>query len=61
MIRLLCQLEAERRKLNEMGEQSLAQGIPLPENEAVQAQSRKVDECIARVHHMEASRERHLR
>lgn len=46
MTRLLGQLEEERRKLNELGKKSLDQGIPLFENEAVQAQSRKVDEWI---------------
>ncbi|WNS41525.1 hypothetical protein [Paenibacillus sp. MMS20-IR301] len=38
--------EEEKRKLNELGNKSLEQGIPLSSNEAVQAQSRKVDELI---------------
>ncbi|WP_379146260.1 hypothetical protein [Paenibacillus sp. sgz500992] len=38
--------EEEKRKLNEIGQKSLEQGIPLSSNEAVQAQSRKVDELI---------------
>ncbi|WP_339171305.1 hypothetical protein NSQ55_03660 [Paenibacillus sp. FSL H7-0943] len=42
--------EEEKRKLNELGLQSLEQGIPLSSNEAVQAQSRKVDELINRMY-----------
>ncbi|AIQ45045.1 hypothetical protein R70723_03340 [Paenibacillus sp. FSL R7-0273] len=38
--------EEEKRKLNELGQRSLEQGVPLSGNEAVQAQSRKVDEII---------------
>ncbi|WP_435924120.1 aspartyl-phosphate phosphatase Spo0E family protein [Paenibacillus sp. DYY-L-2] len=61
MTRLLGQLEEERRKLNELGKKSLEQGIPLFENEAVQAQSRKVDELIVRQHRKRAEREHQLR
>ncbi|MNB81974.1 hypothetical protein D3C75_287730 [compost metagenome] len=38
--------EEEKRKLNELGQRSLEQGVPLSGNEAVQAQSRMVDELI---------------
>ncbi|MEB3103020.1 aspartyl-phosphate phosphatase Spo0E family protein [Ferviditalea candida] len=38
--------EAEKQRLNELGQKSLEQGIPLGENEAVQAQSQKVDELV---------------
>lgn len=38
--------EEEKRKLNELGQRSLEQGIPLSSNEALQAQSRRVDELI---------------
>ncbi|WP_312148562.1 hypothetical protein [Paenibacillus odorifer] len=42
--------EEEKRKLNVLGQKSLEQGIPLSSNEAVQAQSRKVDELINRMY-----------
>jgi hypothetical protein len=42
--------EEEKRKLNELGQKSLEQGIPLSSNEAVQVQSRKVDEIINRMY-----------
>jgi hypothetical protein len=45
---LLRQLEEERHKLNQMGVQSLEQLIALSQNQAVQEQSRKVDELIIR-------------
>ncbi|MBB6690759.1 aspartyl-phosphate phosphatase Spo0E family protein [Cohnella xylanilytica] len=61
MTRLLGQLEEERRKLNELGKKSLEHGIPLYENEAVQAQSRKVDELIVQLHRKRAEREHQLR
>ncbi|MEK0314860.1 aspartyl-phosphate phosphatase Spo0E family protein [Cohnella sp. 56] len=44
------QIEMEKQKLNRLGAESLAQGIPLSENDALQAQSRKVDELIVRLH-----------
>lgn len=50
MKELLFKFEDEKRKLNELGEKSLEQGIPLGQNEALQAQSRKVDELIVRFH-----------
>ncbi|WP_427051200.1 aspartyl-phosphate phosphatase Spo0E family protein [Paenibacillus sp. TC-CSREp1] len=37
------------RKLNQLGEASLKQAIPLWDNPAVQEQSRRVDELVARV------------
>lgn len=46
MQHLMQKYEEEKRKLNELGNKSLDQGIPLSSNEAVQAQSRKVDELI---------------
>ncbi|KTD83166.1 hypothetical protein [Paenibacillus etheri] len=46
MQHLTQKYEEEKRKLNELGQRSLEQGIPLSGNEAVQAQSRKVDELI---------------
>ncbi|WP_339317599.1 hypothetical protein [Paenibacillus sp. FSL R10-2734] len=50
MQHLKCKYEEEKRKLNELGQKSLEQGIPLSSNEAVQAQSRKVDELINRMY-----------
>lgn len=46
MVFLFTMLEEERQKLNELGYKSLGQGIPLFKNDALQAQSRKVDEMI---------------
>lgn len=45
---LLRQLEEERHKLNQLGAQSLEQHIALSQNQALQEQSRKVDELITR-------------
>lgn len=50
MVDLHHKFEEEKRKLNELGQKSLERGIPLFQNEAVQAQSRKVDELINRLH-----------
>lgn len=47
---LMRKYEEEKHKLNELGQQSLEKGIPLSSNEAVQAQSRKVDELINRMY-----------
>ncbi|WP_245954946.1 aspartyl-phosphate phosphatase Spo0E family protein [Paenibacillus flagellatus] len=47
--------------MNELEKESLEQGIPLFENEAVQAQSRKVDELIVQLHRKRAEREHQLR
>lgn len=44
------QIEMEKQKLNRLGTESLAQGIPLSENDALQTQSRKVDELIVQLH-----------
>lgn len=49
MIRLIDVLEQERKILNELGEQSIKEGIPLAKNEAVQAQSRIVDQLVIRL------------
>ncbi|MGN7764829.1 hypothetical protein [Paenibacillus sp. 22594] len=50
MQHLIQKYEEEKHKLNELGQKSLDQGIPLSSNEAVQAQSRKVDELINRIY-----------
>lgn len=50
MIPLLSVLEEERRKLNEIGRKSLEQGASLFQNDALQAQSRKVDLLIVQLH-----------
>ncbi|WP_055109475.1 hypothetical protein [Paenibacillus ihumii] len=47
---LLSSLEVEKQKLNQLGNESLANGIPLFKNNALQAQSRKVDELIVQLH-----------
>ncbi|NUU61089.1 hypothetical protein [Paenibacillus agri] len=46
MQHLMQKYEEEQRKLNELGQKSLEQGIPLSRNEELQAQSRRVDELI---------------
>lgn len=46
MQHLIQKYEEEKGKLNELGQRSLELGIPLSGNEAVQAQSRRVDELI---------------
>lgn len=40
------QLEQEKQKLNQLGNESLANGIPLHANDTLLSQSRKVDELI---------------
>lgn len=50
LIDLPGKFEEEKRRLNKLGQESLEQGIPLGQNEAVQAQSRKVDEWIVLIH-----------
>lgn len=40
------QLEQEKQKLNQLGNESLANGIPLYANDTLLSQSRKVDELI---------------
>lgn len=61
MHHLLHKYEEEKRKLNELGSKSLEQGIPLFMNEAVQAQSRKVDELIVQFHQKKVGHEQQLR
>jgi len=61
MLHLLGRFEEERRKLNELGGKSVEQGIPLFMNEAVQAQSRKVDELIAQLHKKKVEYKQQLR
>jgi len=48
MKELMHKYEKEKMKLNELGQESLAKGIPLSANETVLAQSRKVDELVTR-------------
>ncbi|CAH1213266.1 hypothetical protein PAECIP111893_03658 [Paenibacillus plantiphilus] len=61
MNELLRKYEEEKQRLNELGQKSLEKGIPLAQNEAVQAQSRKVDELIVRFHRGRAGRGQRLR
>ncbi|WP_339785286.1 aspartyl-phosphate phosphatase Spo0E family protein [Paenibacillus sp. FSL R7-0313] len=61
MSRLLDLLEEERRKLNQLGEASLKQAIPLWENPEVQEQSRRMDELVARVSEIKAKHSRGVR
>lgn len=61
MSRLLDLLEEERRKLNQLGEASLKQAIPLWENPEVQEQSQRVDELVARVSEMRTKHSRVVR
>ncbi|MBD2846624.1 aspartyl-phosphate phosphatase Spo0E family protein [Paenibacillus sp. IB182496] len=56
MKELLHRFEEEKRRLHELARQSLEQGIPLGRNEAVQAQSRKVDEWILRLYEIKGRR-----
>ncbi|GIO97111.1 Spo0E family sporulation regulatory protein-aspartic acid phosphatase [Paenibacillus sp. FSL K6-1330] len=58
MSRLHNLLEEERRKLNKLGEESVKQSIPLSDNPEVLAQSRRVDELVARYEDMKARRNR---
>lgn len=46
MHNLTHKYEDEKRKLNELGQRSLEQGIPLSINEILQAQSRRGDQLI---------------
>lgn len=43
---LLKKLERERRKMNELGEQSLKNNAPLADNKKLKKQSKKVDQLI---------------
>ncbi|MEC0126535.1 hypothetical protein [Paenibacillus pabuli] len=61
MSRLLDLLEEERRKLDQLGEASLKQAIPLWDNPAVQEQSRRVDELVAQVSEMKTRHSRLVR
>lgn len=61
MSRLLDLLEEERRKLNQLGETSLKEAIPLWDNPEVQEQSRRVDELVARVSETNKKRRRVVR
>lgn len=46
MQNLIHKYEEEKRRLNELGQRLLEEGVPLSTNEALQAQSRRVDELI---------------
>ncbi|KFN08211.1 hypothetical protein [Paenibacillus macerans] len=51
---LVRKLEKEMQKLNELGEKSLMQSIPLSDNQEVQEQSRRVDELMVQYQRMKA-------
>lgn len=61
MLHLLHQYEEEKRKLNDLGQRSLEQAIPLHKNEAVQAQSRIVDELVIQFYRTKSGDEQRLR
>lgn len=61
MKKLQYKFEEEKRRLNELGQKSLELGIPLGQNEAVQVQSRKVDELVVRIHQRKVGRGQKLR
>jgi len=42
-------LEKERKKLNRLAAEAIKSGIPLAQDEAVMAQSRKVDILVVRI------------
>lgn len=46
MQNLIHKYEEEKRRLNQLGQRLLEEGVPLSTNEALQAQSRRVDELI---------------
>jgi len=58
MERLLNKLEKERQKLNELGEVSLKQSIPLSDNPDVMEQSREVDAWMVRYLQRKARQQR---
>lgn len=58
MERLLNKLEKERQKLNELGEASLKQSIPLSDNPEVMEQSREVDAWMIRYLQRKARQQR---
>lgn len=53
-------LEEERRKLNELGNQSLKQSIPLSDNQDVLEQSREVDDWMV-CYYLKARRKQEAR
>ncbi|MGG2196477.1 aspartyl-phosphate phosphatase Spo0E family protein [Paenibacillus validus] len=61
MNELLRELEKERRKLNSLGEELMKQSISLSCNQEFQEQSQKVDQLVARYHHMKAKRKQQVR
>lgn len=58
MNHVLRKLEEERRKLNELGEASLKQSIPLSDNPEVMEQSREVDVWMVRYLQRKARQQR---
>ncbi|MFB5268624.1 aspartyl-phosphate phosphatase Spo0E family protein [Paenibacillus enshidis] len=51
MIRLLEEMEQERRRMNELGQALLEQSIPLSVHEELLVLSQKVDQLIMHLHH----------
>ncbi|MFB5762939.1 hypothetical protein [Paenibacillus medicaginis] len=51
MIRLLEEMEQERRRMNELGQALLEQSVPLSEHEELLVLSQKVDQLIMQLHH----------
>ncbi|MFB5680948.1 aspartyl-phosphate phosphatase Spo0E family protein [Paenibacillus terreus] len=51
MIRLLEEMEQERRRMNELGQALLEQSIPLSEHDELLALSQKVDQLMMQLHY----------
>lgn len=58
---LLRELEEERQKLNTLGDKLMEQSISLSCSQALQEQSRKVDELVARYYEMKVQRKQRVR
>ncbi|WP_274364817.1 MULTISPECIES: aspartyl-phosphate phosphatase Spo0E family protein [Paenibacillaceae] len=58
---LLRKLEEERRKLNTLGDKLMEQSISLSCSQALQEQSRKVDELVARYYDLKVQRKQRVR
>jgi hypothetical protein len=43
------ELEKEKEKLSKLAEEALKNNIPLPQDEAVMAQSRKIDALVVKI------------
>ncbi|WP_340395003.1 hypothetical protein [Paenibacillus sp. FSL E2-0177] len=50
MHNLMHMYDEEKRRLNELGQRLLEEGVPISTNEALQAQSRRVDELINQIY-----------